>query len=134
MKKITQLTEAQKARLDSWCKEWIEIGLSTERADWDRFEKAIRACYRYANLPDNVPIIRVKSPWVVAFAAPLAANIIASVRGNNYSAVDSSVGSSVYSSVYSAVGSSVGSSVSSAVSSSVDSAVDSAVVSAVGSA
>ncbi|MDI6808496.1 MAG: hypothetical protein QME66_05875 [Candidatus Eisenbacteria bacterium] len=105
-KRIDVLTEQQKESLKSWCDEWIKIGLSTEPADWDRQEKALRACYRYAKLNDGIPIIRVASPIVGAFAAPIAANIISKVKkvdikdfavdSDVYSAVDSAVDSKVW--------------------------------------
>ena len=141
-KRITSLTPAQIARFPEWRNKWIAHGLSTERADWSRFEKAVRECYRYANLKDDVPVIHVPSPMVGALAAPIAASLIALIRKDKHSTVYSAVGSAVESAVrsavdsavYSAVDSAVESAVRSAVGSAVGSAVDSAVRSAVGSA
>jgi len=116
-KKNTSLTDYQRSRFKEWAEKWIKHGLSTERADWDQFEKGARECYRLANLNDKVPIVRVPSPIVGAFAAPIAANIICGLKKSHNnpkdsavdSAVGSSVGSAVYSEVYSAVESAVGS-------------------------
>ena len=149
--KITALTQEQKDAIPEWVDKWIKIGLSTEPADRERQEKAIRACYRFAGLKDDVPIVFVSSPIVGALAAPLAALVIEKIKKGRRgtavvsavsvavrlavdSAVDLSVDLSVDSAVRSAVDSAVYSAVSSAVGSEVDSAVYSAVGSAVGSA
>ena len=125
MKKITRLTKQQESQFKPWAKKWIDHGLSIERADWDRFEKAARECYAYANLNSSIPIIHVPSPIVGAFAAPIAALTIASLKKDvKTSAVDSGVGSAVYSAVGSAVYSGVGSAVGSGVGSGVRSGKD----------
>jgi len=117
MKKITELTEKQKSRMPEWRDRCIAIGLSTERIDKERFERAVRICYEKANLNPNVPIVHVSSPIVGAFAAPVAAFVIHAIRKSKGSAVNSAVNS--------AVGLEVGSAVYSAVRSAVDSAVKS---------
>ena len=127
MKKLTKLTEQQKAAIPAHVEKWIAKGLSTEPADFEIFERAVKKCYKFAGLDIDIPIIRVKNPFIGAFTASIAREIIKKYKNN--SSVDSSVDSSVRSVVDSAVGSAVDSSVDS----SVDSAVDSAVRSAVGS-
>ena len=122
MSKINKLTEEQESRLVEWKDRWIKIGLTTGEMDFERFEKAARACYKFAGLNSNVPIIRVSSPMVGALAAPIAALVIEQLTKKKSSAVDSEVRS--------AVGSAVGSAVNSAVDSAVRSAVYSAVYSA----
>ncbi len=126
--RIDKLTPEQEAAMEGWAQKWISIGLCCEPADREKAEKAYRACYRYARLKDDVPIIWVQSPVVGAFAASISRSLL------DDSAVGSAVDSAVYSAVYSAVGSAVGSAVYSAVDSAVYSAVDSAVYSAVYSA
>jgi hypothetical protein len=146
MKKITELTEEQKAMMKSWVEKWIKIGLSCEEADWELSEKSIRECYFFAGLDQPKSYIRVKSPYILSLAAPIANFIISNsvtraVDSSVYRAVDravtSSVDSAVGSEVYRAVGSEVGSAIDSAVDSLVDSlvfrAVDRAVYRAVGS-
>ena len=123
MKQIKTLTEEQKSRLQEWTNKWIDIGLSTERADFDKFEIAARQIYIIAGLRHDVPIIRVPSPIVGAFASSLAAQVIEIL-------IKTKDGSAVYSAVDSAVASAVRSAVDSAVYSAVDSAVRSAVGSA----
>jgi hypothetical protein len=146
-KKITKLTADQKARFNQYVIRYTKIGLCTDEADWETFENGVRECYRFAGLEPPKAFVRVESPIVLAFAASIAAFVIADLRspGNKkkavysavrsavYSAVRSAVGSAVYSAVGSAVYSAVYSAVDSAVGSAVDSAVDSAVYSAVGS-
>ncbi len=75
-KKITKLTDEQAAQMPAWRDKWIAHGLSTERADWARFERGIKAAYRFAKLDDGIRIVRVSSPLVLAFAAPIADKMI----------------------------------------------------------
>src|SRR3990167_7443472 len=156
--KIVSLSLSERGRLREWRDKWVKIGLSTEPADFETFEKNVELCYRFAKLKP-VPVIKVESPIVGAFAASIAMHVICSVfqaairrtvmlpvdstvdsdvdsavRSAVRSAVDSAVRSAVDSAVDSAVRSAVGSAVASAVRSAVGSAVDSAVRSAVGSA
>jgi hypothetical protein len=138
--RITRLTDQQRAAMKPWAEKWIKIGLSCEPANREAAEAAYRACYRFAGLRDDVPIIWVESPIVGALAASIAASMLhdsavgSAVRSAVHSAVGLAVGSAVRSAVRSAVDSAVHSAVDSAVRSAVDSAVDSAVHSAVRSA
>ena len=78
--KITELTEEQTAQMPGWRDKWIAVGLCTEPAARQRAEKAYRACYRFAKLNDNIPVIWVDSPLMGAFAGPIAANIISATE------------------------------------------------------
>src|SRR3990167_2777402 len=118
-KRIDCLTTEQKSQMESWVRDWIAIGLSTDRANWAHFAKAARDCYRFAKLNPDVPIIQVPSPMVGAFAATIAASIIQRSNQRQSSAVGSGVRSAVDAEVDSAVGSAVGSAVRSAVDSAV---------------
>ena len=134
VKRIDRLTEAQKAQMKPWADKWIGIGLRTGETDWERFEGAARECYRFAGLNKPKIIIRVSSPIVGAFAAPIAASLIAFRPWDKIPtkrAVESAVESAVGSAVESEVGSAVESAVRSAVESAVESAVRSEVYSAV---
>ena len=142
MERITALTDEQKGRMAEWRDRWIAIGLSTERADWERFEKAARECYSIINLNPNVPIIHVSSPYVGAFAAPIAASAIAIHRAlqkldwsklmKQKGAVDDAVYDAVDDAVGGAVDGAVDDAVRDAVHVAVDDAVDDAVHGAVG--
>jgi hypothetical protein len=61
--KITSLTQEQIDQIPAWKKKWIEIGLSTEPADFDRAEKAVLACYDLIEEPRPKTVIRAASPW-----------------------------------------------------------------------
>ena len=62
-KKIEKLTEAQKARFGEWVEKWTKIGLSTERAEFDRAEQAVLKCYDLIERPRPEKIIRAGSPY-----------------------------------------------------------------------
>lgn len=49
MKRIDELTPEQSARFEEWSKQWIEIGLSTEPADFDKATEAALRAYQLAN-------------------------------------------------------------------------------------
>lgn len=49
MNKITKLTPEQAARFAEWSQKWIEIGLSTEPADFDKATEAALKAYKIAN-------------------------------------------------------------------------------------
>ena len=142
--KIKKLTAAQTAALPAWRDKWIATGLSTAPADRERAEAAYRACYRYAGLRDDVPIVWVQSPIVGALTSSAAATILKgssvrsavgwAVRSAVESEVRSAVDLAMDSAVYSAVRPAVHSAVYSAVYSAVDEAVRSAVYSVVGAA
>ncbi len=147
-KKITKLTAEQEARMPEWRDRWIAHGLSTERADWGRFERGIRAAYRFAKLEQPMTIVRVPSPLVLAFAAPIADHVIRqlcktksggavrvavrgavddAVRGAVDDAVDVAVRGAVDDAVRDAVRGAVDDAVRGAVDDAVDDAVDVAV-------
>ena len=124
--KLTSLTGAQRDRMASFAQEWIQHGWRTQpltEEEWAVWEAGARKCYEFAGIPWPNRVIRVPSPIVGAFAAPLAASALelirkgepgsavdSAVRSAVGSAVDSAVDSAVYSAVYSAVGSAVRSS------------------------
>ena len=141
MSKIMKLTKKQEARFPEFVEKWKRIGLSTQPANRELSEKAIRGLYGLAKLKEP-KIIWLPCPLSGAMSAVLYAYIrngkskpakgaVGSAVG---SAVDSAVDSAVYSAVHSAVGNAVGNAVHSAVGSAVYSAVGSAVDSAVDSA
>src|SRR5579859_5253692 len=78
--RIDRLTEAQQARMSEWADRWIEVGLRTGEADWERFEAAARKCYEYAKIPWPGVVVRVPSPLVGAFAAPIAMHVLRNLR------------------------------------------------------
>ncbi|MDE2107180.1 MAG: hypothetical protein KGL39_58785, partial [Patescibacteria group bacterium] len=138
--KITYLTAKQKDMLPAWRDKWIAIGLSTEPADREKAEAAYRACYRYAGLRDDVPIVWVQSPVVGAFAAVIAEGLLKSgavddaVYGAVYGVVRGAVDGGVGDAVHGVVDGVVGGAVGDAVDDAVDDAVYGVVHGAVGDA
>ena len=127
-KKITNLTEAQIARFDEWSKKWIEIGLSTEPADFDKATKAALKAYDLINVDRPKVILKAESPLQATYIGALAwlflreykkhfdqlnikdsvrASVRASVRDSVRASVRDSVRASVWASVRDSVGASV---------------------------
>lgn len=121
VKRIEKLTPGQEAQMRPWAEKWIKIGLSTaETTDEDRekFKTAVGRCYEAAGLEAPKRIVWVKSPIVLALAAPVASMLIAlngklapakgrkklDLRG----AVDGAVRGAVDGAVHGAVGGAVG--------------------------
>src|SRR3990167_4928964 len=129
MKKLTKLTDKQNAAIPAHNKKWIALGLSTEPANFEIFERAVKECYKFAGLNINIPIVRVKNPVVGAFAATLADKILSckSVGGAVSEAVRKTVRGAVRKAIGEAVGEAVDGAVGGAVSEAVDGAVDEAV-------
>jgi len=128
MKRIDKLTTEQEARFPEWVDKWIKIGLSTEPADFETFDKYIRVGYEKTDIPFPNNIIRVSSPMVGAFAASISESIL---RGG---AVDDAVGGAVGGAVRDAIHGAVGGAVYDAVDDAVGGAVGDAVGGAVGGA
>lgn len=132
MKKITSLTKEQEARFPEWVDKWIKIGLCTDEADWDTFDKNIRIAYEKAGIPFHGKIIRVQSPIVGAFASSIAGAILNSDAVRD--AVDGAVDGAVRDAVRGAVSDAVHDAVRDAVGDAVGDAVRGAVHDAVGGA
>src|SRR2546430_16212833 len=96
-KKLTTLTDDQKSRFTQYVQMYTKIGLCCDAADWGKFEDGVRRCYKFAGLEQPKIFVRVESPIVLAFAASIAAFVIADLRnpGNKKKAVDSAVYSAV---------------------------------------
>lgn len=65
MSKIESLTEAQKARMPEYVREWTDIGLSTQPADRYATGKAVFDVYRCAGLKPPASIIWRESPMAL---------------------------------------------------------------------
>jgi len=137
--RIDRLTDEQRARFDEWADRWINVGLRTGPADRERFEAAVRDCYRFAGIPFPDIVVWVPSPLVMAFAAPAAAFAIELIeaqlrRGRGVSLGDGAVRGAVDGQVGVAVGGAVGGAVDGAVRGAVGAAVRGAVGAAVDAA
>ena len=63
MEKITKLTKAQKARFPEFVEKWVDIGLSTEPADFDKAIAAAMRAYDLCNLNKPQVVLRMISPY-----------------------------------------------------------------------
>ncbi len=72
MTKITGLTQEQKNQFGPWVKKWVEIGLSTEPADFDRAENAALKAYTMAGLQRPMVVLRFGSPYAATVGGGVA--------------------------------------------------------------
>ncbi len=72
MTKITGLTQEQKNQFGPWVKKWVEIGLSTEPADFDRAENAALKAYTMAGLQRPMVVLRFGSPYAATVGGGIA--------------------------------------------------------------
>ncbi len=93
-KKITAITPEQSARFAEWSKQWIEIGLSTEPADFDRATAAALEAYRICNLKKPIVVLRMGSPFAATVGGAMAWAMLREFFGSQvWSQVWSQVGS-----------------------------------------
>ena len=137
MKKLTELTPQQRDRMASFAQEWIQYGWRTQpltEEEWAVWEAGARKCYEFAGVPWPGVVIRVPSPIVGSFAAPIADFLIRQIRNSGGAvggAVRGAVRDAVYGAVYGAVGGAVRGAVRDAVGDAVRGAVGGAVYGAV---
>ena len=124
--RIDTMTAEQAARMPEFAQRWIDIGLSTEPADFDRATDAALRAYQLCNLERPMVILRMSSPYGATLGGALAWALL-----RELTAIWSQVGSQVWSQVGSQVRSQVGSQVWSQVGSQVWSQVGSQVMSQV---
>ena len=79
--KITELTTVQAARFGEWTKQWIEIGLSTEPADFDKTTTAALRGYELANLKKPMVVLRMASPYGATLGGALAWAMLREIGG-----------------------------------------------------
>ena len=125
---ITEITNAQRARFPEFVQKWTDIGLSTQPADREKAERAIRGLYALA---------RLKEPRVIWLPCPFSAAISVVVYASIVAArltARSAAGGAIDGAVRRAVRGAVDDAVSGAVSNAVRGAIDDAVSGAVGDA
>ena len=129
--KITTITPEQAARFPEWVAKYVEIGLSTEPADFDAATDAALRAYALCNVKRPMIVLRMGSPYGAVLGGILAWGLLKElgkeVRSQVVSQVVSQVESQVWSQVRSQVGSQVVSQVGSQVGSQVESQVESQV-------
>jgi hypothetical protein len=70
--KITELTPEQTARFDEWIKKWVDIGLSTEPADFDAATKAALKVYDLIGRKRPQIVLHVSSPFAAILSGTVA--------------------------------------------------------------
>ena len=117
--KINSITPEQAARFHEWVAKWVDIGLSTEPADFERAEAAALKVYALCKMKKPKTVLRVDSPFSSARAgkaalamlnkdsslsSALAYNVSHQVLGRVGSKVESAIEFRVKSEVWSEVG------------------------------
>ena len=109
MEKITKLTEDQKAQFKPWVKKWVNIGLSTEPADFDRAEKAALAAYALCGLESPVVVLHVVgSPYAATIAGAIAWDFLKRIKNLLKNPVGAQVADNVWAQVADQVRAQVG--------------------------
>lgn len=81
---IRELTSEQQLRMESFAQDCIQRRLRTTPLtppEWAVWEAAVRRCYEYAGISWPGVVVRVPSPLVGAFAAPIATVTIGNLQG-----------------------------------------------------
>ena len=105
MNRIDSLTPEQTARFAEWSKQWIEIGLSTEPADFEKATVAALRGYAFANLKKPMVILHMSSPYGATLGGALAWSMLRSIGDKKLKA---QVGDQVGAQVRAQVGAQVG--------------------------
>jgi hypothetical protein len=72
VKRIDSLTDEQKSKFSEWSKKWIDIGLSTEPADFDKATEAAFKEYKLINLDKPMVVLRMSSPYAETVGGAMA--------------------------------------------------------------
>lgn len=78
--KITKLTPEQEAQIPGWVKKWVDIGLSTEPADFEAATEAALKAYALCNLKKPMVVLRMGSPYAATVGGALAWQMLRSLR------------------------------------------------------
>lgn len=89
--RIDKLTPAQTARFAEWSQKWIDIGLSTEPADFEAATEAALKAYKLCNLNKPMVVLRMGSPYGATLGGVLAWSMLHDLPKLR-SQVDSQVG------------------------------------------
>jgi hypothetical protein len=80
MKRIDSLTPEQQARFGEWTKKWVDIGLSTEPADFDTATEAALKAYKLCNLDKPMVVLRMSSPYAATIGGALAWSMLRDMK------------------------------------------------------
>ena len=102
--KITKLTPEQEAQIPGWVKKWVDIGLSTEPADFEAATEAALKAYALCNLKKPMVVLRMGSPYAATVGGALAWQMLRSLRPDQVRAqVRAQVGDQVWATSYWAI-------------------------------
>jgi hypothetical protein len=105
MKRIDRLTPEQQARFGEWTKKWVDIGLSTEPADFDTATEAALKAYKLCNLDKPMVVLRMSSPYAATIGGALAWSMLRDMKVKKVGAqVGDQVGDQVWAQVWDQVG------------------------------
>ena len=107
-KRITVLTDEQRARFPEWVAKWTSIGLRTGPSDRSAFERHVARCYHAAGLEPPRRVIWVPSPWALAIRAPTEAFVLGMAKRLVAAQVRAQVGAQVHAQVGAQVDAQVG--------------------------
>jgi hypothetical protein len=79
--KIDKLTPQQVARIPEWVKKWVDIGLSTEPANFEAATAAALKAYKFANLGAPMVVLRMGSPYAATIGGAYAWIILKNMFG-----------------------------------------------------
>ena len=97
MTKIESLTKAQEDEMPAWANKWIDIGLSTEPADFDAATEAALKAYELCNLNKPMVVLRMSSPYAATLGGIFAWQLLRAFNKNQ-------VGDQVWAQVWDQVG------------------------------
>ena len=114
MKKVAKLTDEQESRIPEWGKKWVNMGLSTEPADFDKAIAAAKKAYSLCGLDQPLIILKVGSPYAAIIGGVMAYEMLKAGYSNNWkrgveekSLINKSIESKVYSSIHNSINSRV---------------------------
>ena len=81
MKKITSLTLEQSAQMKGWADKWIDIGLSTEPADFELARDAAMRAYDLIGTPRPTTVLTAASPYAATLAGAVAVTALKELEG-----------------------------------------------------
>jgi hypothetical protein len=105
--KITKLTQQQIDKLPAWVEKWIDIGLSTQPADFESATEAALRAYELCGLKQPMIVLRMGSPYAATTGGCMAWGILREFRSQVLNQVWGQVESQVRSQVWSQVESQV---------------------------
>src|SRR5436190_11352756 len=104
MKKIEKLTQDQEEKIPEWVEKYIQIGLSTEPADFEKATNSALKAYELLNLNKPMIILRMGSPYAATIGGAMAFSILKNIGAQ----VRDQVGDQVWDQVGAQVGAPVG--------------------------